>query len=502
MGFPVNWHGTVTPMAAVMKNPPLVSYYLALVGWFLGWSEFALHTALLLPAVGVVLGTYALARPLTKRPGEAALAAAFTPVLLVSSTTVMSDVLMLCGWVWSLHAWIRGVKERAPLLLALAVTGATATALTKYFGIALLPLFALYGILRDRQAWRWAPWLLVPVAALVAYQVGTDHLYGRGLLLDASSYAAAVRTRTQWDAVPKLLTGLAFTGGCLATALWYMPALWPRRALVGWALAALATTLALAAVGHLGIHTLRDATGVRWGAVAQVAVAIVVGVSVLLLAVLDLAQERSPEAGLLAAWTAGTLTFAVGLNWSVNARALLPLAPAFGILLARRLDRREALGVLSSAWTLRWALVPAAALALAVAWSDQQLAFTSRTAANDLAVRFGGRPGTVWFQGHWGFQYYAERLGFRALDFRHPAVQVGELIIKPDGITNPIELPQGTVMPTLELSFDGPSALGTMNLPLGAGFYSDVWGPLPFTFGAVPPERYRVYMALVPLMEP
>jgi hypothetical protein len=428
--------------------------------------------------------------------------AAFTPVLLVSSTTVMSDVMMLCGWVWSLYFWIEGIRGRSAVPLALAVIIASATALTKYFGIALLPLFVVYGALRERQFWRWAGWLLIPVAVLVAYQLGTDHLYGRGLLLDASSYATTIRSRAGWEAAPKLLIGLAFTGGCLATALWYMPAIWSLRALLAWALAFVATAFGLAALGHLGIHSLRDAAGVRWGLIAQIAAWIVVGASILMVAILDLVRDRSPECALLAAWTAGTLTFAVGLNWSVNGRALLPLAPAFGILVARRLDRPQAVGTLPDAWTTWWALVPSAALALAVAWSDQQLALTSRTAAGQLSERVGGRPETVWFQGHWGFQYYAERLGFRALDFRHPAVRVGDFIVKPEGITNPIELPQGTVVPAFDLALEGPSSLSTMSLPLGAGFYSDVWGPLPFTFGAVPPERYRVFTAVVPLMEP
>ena len=34
--------------------------------------------------------------------------------------------------------------------------------------------------------------------------------------------------------------------------------------------------------------------------------------------------------------------------------------------------------------------------------------------------------------------------------------------------------------------------LATVNRALGAGFYSDHHGPLPFAFGAVPPERFEV----------
>jgi 4-amino-4-deoxy-L-arabinose transferase-like glycosyltransferase len=497
-GFPVNWHGTTTPMWQVMKNPPLVSYYLALVGSQLGWSEVAMHGALAIVAILLVVGTWSLARTFTRRPGLAALAAAVTPVFLVSSTTVMSDVLMLCLWVWSLDAWTRGVRDGRQWLLALGAAGAAAAALTKYFGMGLLPLLALYGALRDRRFWRWAPWLLLPVAVLGAYQLATEKAYGRGLLLDASSYASAVRARAGWEAGPKLIIGISFVGACFATAAWLGPWLWSRRALATWVAVTALAAVSLAALGHVGAHPLRDAGGVRWALVGQVAVALATGISILVLAARDVARDRSAESLLLLAWMAGTLFFAIELNWSVNGRALLPMAPAVGILLARRVD----LGRPALALDPRWALVPAAVLSLVVAWADLRLARDSRDAAAELAARLGHDHGTVWFQGHWGFQYYAQLLGLRPMDFRHPAVHAGERIVKPDGITNPIELPPGTVQQVGQLLLDGPTGLTTMAQAVGAGFYSDVWGPLPFAFGDVPRERYVIYEAIVPLIEP
>lgn len=63
-GFAVNWRSTMTPMADEMKNPPLVCYYLAGAIMLLGRSEQALHFAMILPAIGVILGTYQLAKEL------------------------------------------------------------------------------------------------------------------------------------------------------------------------------------------------------------------------------------------------------------------------------------------------------------------------------------------------------------------------------------------------------------------------------------------------------
>ena len=62
------------------------------------------------------------------------------------------------------------------------------------------------------------------------------------------------------------------------------------------------------------------------------------GVSVLGLAAADAWQRRDADAYLLAARVWGTFLFASFINWTVNGRSLLPMAPAVAILLARRLD--------------------------------------------------------------------------------------------------------------------------------------------------------------------
>ena len=44
-GFAVNWYVSNQPMFSIMQNPPLNSYYMALMASFLGWSEPAMHGA-------------------------------------------------------------------------------------------------------------------------------------------------------------------------------------------------------------------------------------------------------------------------------------------------------------------------------------------------------------------------------------------------------------------------------------------------------------------------
>jgi hypothetical protein len=67
-GFDLVWYFIRMPMWAVTKNPPLASYYAALAGSLVGWSERAMHLAFLVPALALILGTYLLACHFTRNP--------------------------------------------------------------------------------------------------------------------------------------------------------------------------------------------------------------------------------------------------------------------------------------------------------------------------------------------------------------------------------------------------------------------------------------------------
>ena len=143
-GFPANWYGTTMSMAEINQNPPFAAYYIALVTLLFGWQEWPLHLAFMLPAVGVVAGTYVLAGHFTSRPRLSALIALATPVFMVSATNVMSDVLMLSFYLWALVFWVKGLeRQRFSWLLAASLLVALA-ALTKYFALTAIALLFVH----------------------------------------------------------------------------------------------------------------------------------------------------------------------------------------------------------------------------------------------------------------------------------------------------------------------------------------------------------------------
>lgn len=495
-GFTVNWFGPEATMAEATKNPPGACFYIALVGWLFGWSEITMHTAFLVPAAAAAVGTYYLARRLCSRPIPAALAAVLTPAFLVSSTSIMCDTMMLAFWVWAVFLWIKAIETDSLLSLVFAAVLVAICSMTKYFGMSLLPLLAVYALIKKHELGYWTLALLIPVVVLVEYQWLTHSLYGQGLLLDAAVYTTCFHWADGINLLTKGFTGLIFAGGCVITALFCIPFLWSRRVFVGGFILTVALVVGLSFVKSIGKASVSSAEGVRWGFLVQVGLMAAGGVCILALAVADLWKFRNAESVLLLLWVYGTFIFAGVINWTVNARSILPMVPAVGILLMRRMDfsNDKAAVRTKSRWRFYLPLVPSALVAIMVCWADYKLADSARSAATAISNKFENSGRAVWFQGHWGFQYYMELEGSKAADLRNPEYSPGDVMILPTNNTNVEALPEKKAYEDEILQFMPCRWLATINRKLGAGFYSDVWGPLPFAVGPVGPEEYYVFV--------
>jgi len=408
----------------------------------------------------------------------------------------MCDTMMLAFWILAVVFWMEGLDEPVkPLTLAVSGLLITACALTKYFGVSLIPLLLAYSVIRKRRIGSWAAFLLIPVLLLGAYELWTRALYGRGLLSYGIYYTAG-RRKIDWERLPVLghvLVGLAFAGGCTLPALTFAPFLWSRKQIL--AGLGLCTLLGfsifngwvnLEAIYPGGNWVLQHLALVN----TQLVVCIAGGISIFVLAVADAWRRRDPTSLLLLLWVVGTFCFAILVNWVVNARSLLALIPAVAILIARRFDEVQAA---STRWWWRWAfiapLVASGAVSLWVASGDAALANSARMAANYIRQKTLNERGTVEFQGHWGFQYYMESFGARAMEQGEYGSHPGDLIVIPENNTNSFEILENTTIERT-VAVELHSWIATMSTELGAGFYSSVWGPLPFAIGRVPDERY------------
>jgi 4-amino-4-deoxy-L-arabinose transferase-like glycosyltransferase len=409
-GFKINWYRDAVPMAVETKNPPLASYYLAAAASIVGWSERALHLAFFLPALAVVLGTYRLAQRFTDSPLLAALATLLTPGFLVSANSVMCDVLMLALWLWAIIFWIEGLESQKPFYLLSSALLVTACALTKFFGIALIPLLAAYALARQRRLGNWAWYLLLPILALTGFQYWTKAVYGLRMITSAAHVSTGVRQGRQTSGLAKLLVDLSFVGGCVLPALTLGPFIWSRRKILALC-AASGIAAFLLATGRIDLGGMLGPPRFysHWLSVGiQLTFFLAAGFSVMALATVDAWKRRDAGSLLLMLWVFGTFIFTGFLNWTINARSVLPLIPAAGILLARRIDVLRPTSIRFRPALLAIPLALSGVVSLWLTWADTELANSARIAAAEIEQETRNQPGTVWFTGHWGFQYYME----------------------------------------------------------------------------------------------
>jgi hypothetical protein len=502
-GFDVEWYRTWEPMARVTQNPPAMCYYLAAVGSLFGWDELGLHLAVLLPTIGLIWGTYVLAGRFGVRPMPAAMLTLFTPATLVCASSVMCDVPMLCLWVWSVIVWDKGLRERRFRLFVLGGILIALTTVTKYFGVSLIPLLAVYSFAVDRGGFfRWIGGLFIAVALLAGYQWAFRNLYGQGGLTGAIGYATGYRAGMTGGRLFRIFEGIGYLGACIGIVGVATVPLNPRGLRVFVALmvcpaALLATFLTSVTVDEFGL-VMKDSPFVDGGVVGpqrievfwQFLLWVAAGTGVLLLAIDDLWTQRDAIGLLLFLWVLGTALFAVYVNWAINGRSVVPLAPAIAILILRRMQRQPA-----KAWVLPAILLPSVALAVAVTYADFALANANRTAADELVQQWkspADRP--TLFQGHWGFQYYCQAAGAKPWDFASDGGKAGDYLLLP--FNNCMtKAPDDFAIKVSTTEVPACSWAATNVAFTGAGFYASnyEWRPLPFTFTAAPPETYYVF---------
>ena len=492
-GFGVNEWCSAIPIWKANWNPPLMSYFLAGVASLFGWSEIVLHLAGLAVAFAAAAGIYFLAQMWCNRPLLATLIAMFTPAFLVSSTTLMCDVPMLTFWIWALVFWERALasgQSRWRFLGAGVFAGLAV--LTKYSAVTLLPLLPILGVLRTRKLGWWLLGLVPPLIMVAGYEWMTARMYGTGLLSAAIGHTQHSRGFPGgWEA--RGIIGLAFAGGCLLPLLFFAPLVWRWRALLAGGIlifGGLLGTLRLGGDPGLFIPSVSSELIRHWDFLLQMVLLSAGGLNLLLLTAAEVWPRRNLVSVTLALWILGGLFSAIVLNFTINARGFLLIVPAAAILLVRRLEAAAVSGKVR----LLAPLIPAAAITLSLVVADYLLANSARTAAEQIAARYKPADHQLWFEGHWGFQYYLEKLGGQPLDVERSCLQPGDIVVVPWINDSFVTLPGGSVGWVEHLAYQPGSWMNLMggNRHGVAGFFGAGFGPAPFVSGGFQTQDYFV----------
>jgi hypothetical protein len=85
-------------------------------------------------------------------------------------------------------------------------------------------------------------------------------------------------------------------------------------------------------------------------------------------------------------------------------------------------------------------------------------------------------------------------MGFVSGDVHNYNFGPGDILVVPFNNTGLAVPPREySLVPHEQMELLKGQFVTTMDEGLGAGFYSSNWGPLPFVYGPVPPERYEIF---------
>lgn len=471
--FEMAWNDEPERVSRFLPTGPVIAWLL-LPAAAAGGSEALAHAVQLLLLALAIFATVSLAMRLglpRAWAGGAGLLLAATPTALAMAGTAMPDVPAMAlgvAGVERLLAWRQGGRPGAGAAAAIFLALA---ALARTHLVLLLPVGALL-LVEDPlslRAWRGVPlrrWLPLAAAGLLVPavlaltrdpQAGAGSIAGAAVALSSLDKVGpnAVAFCVHWVlALPFALPWAALRWRWLLRRPWAFLLASAGAALLPQPPLGPQFPVALAPVAGLGAAVLVDLVG-------------------------DALRRRDAIQLSLGAWM--LLPLAALPYTHFPAKYLLACAPAATILVARTMAASPG----PSRRLLAATAVAGVALGVAILRADAAVAGLARDAARALVAPQVAAGRRVWYVGHWGFQWYAEQAGARFFPMRPPFPAPGDLVLSSLHCEPQIDVWKMTedLAHLVRIEHSAPGGR-VMDRASGAGFYSNFWGYLPWSWGS------------------
>jgi len=450
-------------------------------------AEWPAHLLQLLLLAMAVWATTSLALRCGLGPRGAAAAALLvvaTPAVVAMAATCMPDIPAMAFGVAGidrLMAWTARRRIRDAAAATIALTLAT---LTRSHLLLLLVVGAV--LVADQAIFDWRKWvrqrwldaiplLFVPALALLTIRTTRDPAAaGADLLAAIRGYFVLQRIQGNLTAYASHWT-FCFPLTLPWVAVRWRPLVRGRALWVG--LAWFSGVLRPRLTGHWVIITI--------GASLSVAV----------LADILSSAWRERDAFKLACGLWLLLAIPIAVYPHLPSKYLTASAPAVAILVVHLLKAEFDAGRRRWAATIVGAAVGLGlTLGILIIHADATMANFDREAVDRLVRPNVERGRRVWFAGHWGFQWYAERAGAQCVTTTPPHPSPRDLIVVSAAAVPPWNaLPPRPRLRMLE-KMEQPSSAGQiMSAENQAGFFSNGWGDLPWTWHNGIIDRVELY---------
>jgi Dolichyl-phosphate-mannose-protein mannosyltransferase len=497
---PLDPYGIVSeylgPLIFRQTHPPLTSYLIAPVAYFGDiMKEWQVNAIFILLAGLTAFSVYHAAKKLTPSPLAAALLFVSTPAFLVSSSQVNADPVALVFWVMSTALFLSAVDNGATALFVAAGVAAGLSCLASFTSLCLFPLFGVYLILK--RYWRInAVWTFVMTGVLFSLWCVENYVfYGRLQLLSAAGAGGASIGMVLIKA--KLVSALSLMGGAglfpLAYLYAYREARWGKT-----------TLLAFAAVSVLfviegGYSDIGDYSAVQK---AMLAVFLTAGLAVFALMARELFVSllenmtvgTGAEKSFFLLWFWGVILYNIAIMPFESARYLLPAYVPLAVVITYKMERSARRVTRHFKTVVSLSVVLGLAVSVSMLYADYVHANIYRSFSRKVEDgRYMGSK--AYFDGNWGFWFYMEKRGALRRHLYRDPMKKGDILIRPI-YSSPVAFApdfKAHLEPIDEHVYDTSFPVRTLSKPAEAGFYSQVWGFLPYSFSEAPLDTFSIY---------
>jgi hypothetical protein len=478
--FNIVWNYEVSKPASQILPGGLFVPFLLIPTAMSGCKEWVGHLTILLFLLAALYAASRAALRLGLDQTQARWASLLTvacPAVLGMSATIMPDVpamlLVILGMERILawrddREWHQGLAASAWLTLAALTRLQTIGVLAAAF-VFLLDGLSAAEIRRSFQQFpqRFAPVVLTPIAFLIVSALASNpDAEGENILLTFLGMPGGVGLLIR--------NGLSFLAHWLLVVPLTIPwlVLRFRKISPAWQIAGL--------VGA-------GVAATRYGWVAFAAAATCV-------ALLDIGWDalQRRDRVQLALWLWLGIAIPAVIYFHLPSKYLLPSVPAAAILVVRLRPESARAG---ARWLMPSVVAAGVVLGFLILAGIRDLAETQRTAVNELVVPRIQAGENVWIAGHWGFQWYGERAGAIPMTMEPPLPHAGETIVV--SLIDRAFLTRKFSDREVVRHFCYPSSRfgRVMDFDARAGFFSNLYGDLPWVWGSAESSCFEVWQA-------
>ena len=475
-------------------HPPLTSYILASVAYFGNLnSEWEVNLIYILLAGLTAACVYLLSKEYIKNGLLASLLACISPSFLICFSQVNADPITLFFWILTLALLFEAVRTRHMATFLLSGISAGFASLSSFQSLMLLPLCTFYLILKKVKIDKILYFLLAALGIFSLWCVENLFYYGKLQLLNASG-AGEVKIGLHLIG-NKLISAFSIIGGAGVFPFLYIYFFYKIK---NW----LRIFFIITAITFLFVFYSKFEDIALYSIHQKILLSffLACGITATTLMLKELAMllfghgphASKSENALFLLWFWGVIIYNILLMPFESARYLLPAFVPLVIVLIRKIE--EAGAVVDYKQPVVAAICLNSILCVGLLYSDYKHADIYRDLASKIKIgKLNNKK--VYFDGNWGFWYYMERQGaIRAYNYGN-TIADGNLFVRPIySSPKPLERDFDSHLNLLKSkTYNESFPLRLLSKPSQAGFYSQVWGFLPYSFSREPLDTFSIY---------